>query len=114
MANTNPQAVTFTNTRYRPLTDLAISYYLSCKKFVQEWTAQTLANVIPNDAVVISDAASTGGSTPVTDGDVNIMFAQAQSFIALMEGATAAPVNNSSFQNFNQILKGQVNGKAIF
>lgn len=114
MANTTPQAVTFTNTRARPLADLMISTYLSCKAFVQQWTAQGVASVIPNDATLIADGSATDGRTPITDGDVNILLAQAQSVIALFEGATGAPVNNASLQNFNQVEKLQVNGKAIF
>lgn len=114
MANTTPQAVAFANGRARPLADLLISAYLSSKAFAQQWTAQGVASVIPNDATLIADGSATDGRTPITDGDINILLAQAQSIIALFEGATGAPANNASLQNFNQIDKISVNGRAIF
>lgn len=112
--NSTPQAVTFSNQRARPLADLMISTYLSCKAFVQQWTAQGVGAVIPSDSNVIDDGSATDGRTPITDFDVNVLFAQASNLIAYFEGASGAPTNNASMQNFNQIEKIQVNGRAIF
>jgi hypothetical protein len=114
MANTNPQAVAFANGRARPLADDMRGLYLSCKAFVQQWTGQSVATVIPNDAVVIADGAAIDGRAPITDAQVQQIFAHASNLIAYFEGATAAPVNNASMQNFNQIQAVAVNGPAIF
>lgn len=114
MANTNPQAITFTNERARPLSDLLYATYLTAKNFVQQWTAQNVAAVIPNDSTIIADGAATSGRNQVTNAQINVIFAHAQSMIAYFEGATAAPVNNASLQNLNQVIAVEVNGTAKF
>src|SRR5262245_62914800 len=115
--NVNAQAIAFSNGRARPLSDLLASAYLSAKSFVQQWTAQGVASVIPNDSNLIQDGATVAngtadGRTPITNADVNIVFAHAQAIIAYFEGASTAPVNNSSFQNFNQVDKVAQNGRS--
>jgi hypothetical protein len=115
--NTNAQAIAFSNNKFRPLADGMETLYQNCKNVVQQWTAQGLAAVIPNDANFIQDGATVAsgtpdGRTPITDADVNVLFAHAQNLIAYFEGATGAPVNNGSMQNRNQIVKVSVNGRA--
>lgn len=114
MANTNPQAVTFTNTRARVLADLLVSTYLTCKAFIQQWTAQNVATVIPNDSTVISDGAAVDGRAPITDAQVNVLFAHATDLVAYFEGASGTPVNNASLQNLNQCLAVAVNPASRF
>lgn len=114
MPNANPQAVAWANNKARPLADELRRAYLSCKAFVQMWTAQSLAAVIPNDATIITDGAATDGRAQVTNAQINVLFAHASNLIAYFEGATGAPTNNASFQNFNQVNAIAVNGQAIF
>ncbi len=114
MANTNPQAVAFANTKVRPLADELRRCYLTCKAFVQLWNSQGLAALIPNDATVISDGAATDGRAPITDAQVNVLFGHASNLIAYFEGASAAPTNNGSMQNFNQVNAIAVNGPSLF
>ncbi len=114
MANTNAQAVAWANQRARPLADLLVSTYLTCKAFVQQWTAQGVATVIPNDSTLIADGSAVDGRAPMTDAQVNILFAHAGDLIAYFEGATGAPVNNASLQNLNQCLAVAVNGASKF
>lgn len=115
--NTNAQAITFSNAKMRPLADQMETLYQSAKSIIQQWTAQGLAAVIPNDSNFIQDGATVAsgtpdGRTPITDADINTLFAHAQNLVAYFEGASAAPTNNGSMQNRNQILKVSVNGKA--
>lgn len=114
MPNTNPQAVAFANNRARVLADEMRTLYLSCKAFVQQWTAQSVATVIPNDANVMTDGSATDGRAPITNAQINVLFAHASSLIAYFEGASSAPANNASFQNYNQINAIAVNGPARF
>lgn len=114
MPNSNVQAVTFANQRARPAADLLYSTYLTCKNFVQQWTAQGVAAVIPNDSNVIVDGSATDGRTPITNAQVNTLFAHISNLIAYFEGASGAPTNNASLQNLNQIIAVEVNGTAKF
>src|SRR5690349_11508265 len=115
--NTNQQAINFSNQEIRPLADNMETLYQNCKSVVAKWTAQGLASVIPNDANFIQDGATVAsgtpdGRTPITDQDINTLFAHASNLVAYFEGASGAPTNNGSFQNRNQILKVSVNGRA--
>ncbi len=117
--NVNAQAILFANQRARPMADLLYSTYLSCKAFSQQWTAQGVATVIPNDSNLIQDGATVAsgtadGRTPITDAQVNVLFAHVTDLIAYFEGASGTPTNNASLQNLNQIIAVEVNGRSLF
>jgi hypothetical protein len=123
--NTNAQAIAFSNTRVRTVANLLVTAYLSAKAFMQQWTAQSIAAVIPNDANPMDDGSLNDGTYPgqpvkgdgranITDAQINIIFAQCQTIVNLFEGATGAPVNNGSFQNYNQCLAVAPQGGSIF
>lgn len=116
--NVNAQAIAFSNAKIRPLADLMESLYQSAKVVVQQWTAQGLAAIIPNDANLIQDGATVAagtpdGRTPITNADINVLFSHASNLVNYFEGATGAPVNNASNQNRNQVLKVAVNGRTV-
>lgn len=117
--NTNAQAIAFSNTKLRPLADQMRSLYNNCKSITNQWTAQGLAALIPSDANLMQDGATVAsgtpdGRTPITDADINVLFAKSTDLINYFEGATATGgtlTNNASMQNLNQITKVAVNGQ---
>lgn len=115
--NINAQAITFSNNKVRVIADQMETLYQSAKSFLQQWTAQGLAAIIPNTSDLMQDGATVAsgtadGRTPITNIDINVVFAHCQNIIAYFEGATGAPTNNGTMQNRNQILKVSVNGRA--
>lgn len=114
--NTNPQAVTFSNTRIRPSADLLYTCYLTMKSLVSQWNAQNVAAVIPNDATIIGDGAATDGRAQITDAQATGIITRAQEFINWFEqGLVASPftgtVNNNTL---NTVAGVQVNGQSRF
>jgi hypothetical protein len=61
MANTNVQAVSFSNNKIRPMADQLYSTYQAAKRVVQEWNSQLVSQAIPNDSTVIADGSATDG-----------------------------------------------------
>jgi len=116
MANTNPQAVQFTNTRARPMADMLYSAYLTCKSFVDQWNADNVAAVIPNDATIIADGAATDGRAQVTDAQITNMVTRAMEFINWMEqGLVASPFTGTvTNATLNTVVGVQVNGVSKF
>lgn len=116
MANSNPQAITFTNTRARPMADMLYSAYLSAKSFVTQWNADNVAAVIPNDATIIADGAATDGRAQVTDAQVTAIVTRCQELINWMEqGLVASPFTGTvSNATLNTVAGVQVNGASKF
>ena len=107
--NTNPQAITFSNTKVRPAADAMATAYLTLQTLVTEWNAQNIIAVIPNDANLIQDGAIVAGGTadgrpPITDGQVNILIANANTFLTTMQA-------NSNLL-LNQFMQVAVNGRS--
>jgi hypothetical protein len=116
MANTNAQAVTFTNTRIRPMADLLYSAYLSAKKLNTEWNAQNVAAVIPNDSTVIADGSAQDGRPPITDAQATAIVSRCQELISWMEQGLVGspflvPVTNATL---NTVIAPEVNGVSRF
>lgn len=102
MANiTNPQAVLYCNAVIRPLADRMMQLLRAAQLAESEFTAQGLNALIPNDASPIIDGSATDGRTPITGGDVNILLANAQTYI------NTFTANSNLIQN--QTLKVAVN-----
>lgn len=115
MANTNPQAVSFANGRARPMADLFESCYLAAKKLVGEWNAQGLSSVIPNDATVIADGASTDGRPLAKDSDVVNIVTRCQDYISWYEGGSSPTVTGAgTFGVANTVRAIEVNGHSPF
>lgn len=95
MANSNPQAVAFDNNYARRMADIAVSYYLTCKRFLQVWDGQNIVAVIPNDATVIADGADVDGRAPVTNGQVNILVANMRAFVTQFEAGASIILNQT-------------------
>lgn len=118
MANTNAVAIAFTNTNIRPMADLLYSAYLSAKKLVQEWNAQSISAVIPNDATLIADGSgATGdGRVQITDAQATAIITRSQELVSWMEnGLVASPFNVSvTLATLNTVIIPEVNGKTQF
>lgn len=116
MANSNPQAITFTNTRARPMADLLYSAYLSAKSYIEQWNAGSVATVIPNDATIIADGAAVDGRPQVTDAQVTNIFTRCQELVNWMEqGLVASPFTGTvTNATLNTVAGVQVNGQSKF
>lgn len=114
--NTSPQAVTFSNTRIRPMADQIYSTYLSAKSILEQWNSENVAAVIPNDSVVIADGSLTDGRAPITDAQATGIITRCQEFVNWMEqGLVASPFTGTpSNATLNTVGGVQVNGKALF
>lgn len=87
MAVTNVQAITFSNSQIRLIADRFMQLYWFAKAASSDWTAKDLASIIPNDSTVMTDGAATDGRTIITSGDVNIIVAHLNTFIADLEAS---------------------------
>lgn len=116
MANTNPQAITFSNTRIRPMADLLYSAYLSAKSIVAQWNAQSVSTVIPNDTIIIGDGAAIDGRAQITDAQATNIITRCNEFINWMEqGLVASPFTGTvSNATLNTVVGVQVNGVGKF
>lgn len=116
MANTNAQAIAFTNNRIRPMADLLYAAYLSAKKLNAEWNAQSVATVIPNDSTVIADGSATDGRPQITDAQATAIVTRCTELISWMENGLAASPFLGSVTNatLNTVLAPEVNGVSKF
>ena len=102
MANTNPQAIAFSNGRIRPMADKLAQAYYSCKSLVNDWNDQNVAAVIiPGDSTIIADGSATDGRNQITNDNAYGIVLQAQAFVNSMEASNSA--------NLTAILKVAVN-----
>jgi len=98
---TNPQAVRFCNERVRQAADKFGQLYNWCTAVQNEWAAQGIGALIPNDASAIIDGAQTDGRPLITGADVNTLAARVTEFTNLLEA--------TSNEKLNEILKVAVN-----
>ena len=98
---TNPQAVRFCNERVRQAADKFGQLYNWCVAVQNEWAAQGIGDLIPNDSSPIIDGAQTDGRPLLTGADVNTLAARVTEFTAMLEANANAKLN--------QILKVAVN-----
>jgi hypothetical protein len=114
--NTNTQAITFANSKIRPMADELYSCYLSAKKINDLWTAQAVAIAIPNDANIINDGAAVDGRAQITDAQATLVITRCQEMISWMEnGLVASPFGTTTTKaTLNTVSAVQVNGAARF
>ena len=82
---TDVQAVKFCNERVRQAADRFAQLYWWSKIVAEEWAAQGIGALIPNDASVVIDGSATDGRSVLTEADVNALAGQVVAFIANME-----------------------------
>src|ERR1700732_3921277 len=89
MANiVDPNAVAYSNNPIRPLSDRFMQLYWACKSASSDWTAKSLATLIPNDISPMIDGAVTDGRTQITGGDINVLLAHMNTLIADFEATS--------------------------
>lgn len=108
--NTNQQAINFCNQKLRPAIDAMVTAILSLQVLTQQWTAQDIAAIIPNDSNFVQDGSTVASGTadgrpPITDANVNLVIANANSLIASMTA-------NSNLL-LNQWMEWTVNGRSV-
>ena len=102
MAIDNPQVVRFSNERVRQAADRFGQLYNWCKAVRDEWQAQGIGALIPNDpAEEILDGAQTDGRPLITGEDVHVIKDRVLELITLLEA--------NGNEKLNQILKVAVN-----
>ena len=117
MANTNVQAIVFSNGNIRPMADLIMSAYLSAKKLVEIWDAQSVSTVIPNDSTIIADGAANDGRAQITDAQATAIVTRCEELISWLEnGLIASPFNTgtASLSTLGTVASVQVNGQTKF
>jgi hypothetical protein len=98
---TDPQAVRFCNERVRQAADRFGQLYNWCCSVRDEWTAQDIAFLIPNDSSMIVDGSQTDGRPLIFGDSVHTIKDRVVELIALMEA--------SDNEKLNQILSVAVN-----
>lgn len=93
MANTNIQAINFSNNMARRMADSMAQNYYTAKAIVNFWNANTVSAIIPNDSVTISDGAATDGRQIVTDAAITAIVTRAQEIITDYEATSNAKLN---------------------
>jgi hypothetical protein len=82
MAITNPEALKFSNEKVRVLSDLMVSTYESCQAYRNEWDANTLGSIFPNQAnEIVEDGYATDGRHQLTGQKVNALYTAAGDFM---------------------------------
>jgi hypothetical protein len=79
MANSNPQAIAFTQSYIRGACNAVMSAQATMQKCVNEWTELDIAAVIPNDSNVIQDGNIL---QPLTDAQVQTIIANFNTLLA--------------------------------
>lgn len=98
MPNTNPQVVSFSNTRVRPIADRLFSLRIEAHALLDEYNAGDIGTKI-NDAgagELIVDGSAVDGRTPITGGDIFNLVTAVQAFIAYVENAAVATADRVS------------------
>ena len=67
--------------------------YFRAKAIVDQWNAQSLSAVIPNDASPIMDGADTDGRSLITGANVTNIITRAMEVIADYEAGSNAKLN---------------------
>ena len=90
--NSNPQAVTFTNERIRPMADKLARIYYESKALVNDWFAQNVGSVILNNADTV-DQPVMDGRRVVTGAECTNVVTRAIELVADMEANSNAKLN---------------------
>ena len=93
MSIDNPQAIKFCNERVRVAANRFVDLYWWAKLVSQEWAAQGIGALIPNDTSVILDGSATDGRSILTGADVNALAARVAEFIANLEADSNLKLN---------------------
>ena len=86
----DPTVITFSNERVRVAADTAAQGYYRAKSLIDQWNAQSLATLVPNDATVVTDGADTDGRPVITGADIHGMVAVLQSYVGMIEATSSA------------------------
>mgnify|MGYP000621713160 CR=1 FL=1 len=90
---TNAEAVRFCNEKVRVAADrLAQAYYFS-KQVQNEWFANSMGSLIPNDASPVIDGSATDGRHPITGADATNLITRCGELITDYEAAGNAKIN---------------------
>ena len=115
MANTNPQAVSFANTRIRPMADLLYSVYTTAESIVQQWNTQNMAAVIPpGDATLIADGSAVDGRPPMTNDQAYGIILAAQDIVNYFQGSVSPANPDGTKTKLSSVSKVEVNGQSLF
>ena len=106
MANTNPTAIAFSNDKARVMADCMATSYYTAKSIVNEWNANSISSIIPNDSTLIADCAATDGRNQVTGAQITNIITRAMEIIADYEASSDAKLNT--------VQQVKVNGQAAF
>lgn len=90
---TDVNAIRFCNTRARVVADMMAKLYYEATLVVNEWNAQGLSALIPNDTTVVSDGAAIDGRPQITGAMVTNIVTRCQERITDMTATSNAKLN---------------------
>lgn len=91
---TNAEAVTFCNERVRVAADKLAQAYYYAQIVTQEWTANSMGTLIPNEAGdTIIDGSETDGRHVISGADANNIINRCNELVTDYEANTLAKLN---------------------
>lgn len=94
MANiTNPEVISFCNTRVRPAADALAQAYYAAKLVADEYYANNIGALIGQPVDVIVDGASVDGRHPITTNDVLLLITRLTDLVTDYEASSKAKLN---------------------
>ena len=82
---TNPQAVSFCNSRVRVIADKLAQTYYACLELQNDWFAQSVSEVLTNTSDVVDDGAAVDGRAPITGAAAVNVITRAMEFVTEMQ-----------------------------
>jgi len=82
---TNPQAVTFCNSRVRAMADQLAQAYYACLALQNDWFAQGVGDVLTNTSDVVDDGAAVDGRAQITGAAAVNVITRAMEFVTEMQ-----------------------------
>jgi len=107
---TNPQAISFSNSRIRPFADELYALYLDAKAIQAEYASKGLNSVFVPTSDQVMDGADVDGRTIIHSQDVNAIMNLINSLINLFETGDVSGKGQGNNNILMNIAKVQVNG----
>jgi len=90
---TNAEAVKFCNEKIRVAANKLAQAYYFANQVADEWTANSMASVLPNQADDVIDGSATDGRHPITGIDANNIINRLNELIAEYDADSSAKLN---------------------
>jgi hypothetical protein len=93
MAITDPNAVSFANTKIRPMADHLASVFYEAQGVLDLWYATLQGDKFPVDGGTVMDGSDVDGRTPITGNDVQLFMSRLSELVTDYEASSNAKLN---------------------